>query len=649
MSSRGGGGAANDNAKRRRAYIGNLRYRPDLPARLHTDLFVPHRLDVINYPPAHHGATAATPGGGGSTGGISIVYRARNDNAGGFCGGGGGKRSNAHALVEFRDVDYAVRILDGVVFDGRTLRVCRERTVGGGGSNNIGGGIGRGGGGFGSGRWAGKGDDDRRGLDRRRDHPPTAPTFRDVAEEAASRPNDVLIGLEDDGDFLDEEATIVDRIRRAVATEFDEGGGSDVTSTAIACTSAVTLVLSSMEALGLGVAGEDDVDDDGGGDGSTSSDGGGSLTNGDFHTRLRLPLSDLLREYGERDVDWMNDRPRRRQRQQKRQYSSTDELREDAKVETKDDYSTGDDYQSRLRMPLSKLLAEYGEQDDDWNKEGGRMHSSTNRGCASGGKHQTTIIDAKNGPPSRISRVKRDEATAGQGMLAHHGKASVHLELESFGYKYGAPPHARNGFTYTRPLPPLDIRDLDRALGHVSKFNGLSYLVRRSLLNPSRRDDDHDDNKEEDGVDGGDAAMKTTTKEDERSPMRRRADEIADEIVKVLVESIDEGGHGPVSPLTMTISIGSEYGRHRSVVLVEHLAVVLRARLRRNDGSRYDGVVDHSGIVRQPVSVGTRHRDLDARHQDEEAFGEDLKRDARKAAKAKTRQMRSSGWDDDGW
>jgi len=143
--------------------------------------------------------------------------------------------------------------------------------------------------------------------------------------------------------------------------------------------------------------------------------------------------------------------------------------------------------------------------------------------------------------------------------------------------------------------------------------------------------------------------------------MRRRADEIADEIVKVLVESIDEGGHGPVSPLAMTISVGSEYGRHRSVVLVEHLAVVLRARLRRNDGRRFDGVggdatggdddrgPGSNGIVRQPVSVGTRHRDLDARHQDEEAFGEDLKREARKAEKAKTRQMRSTGWDDDGW
>ena len=61
----------------------------------------------------------------------------------------------------------------------------------------------------------------------------------------------------------------------------------------------------------------------------------------------------------------------------------------------------------------------------------------------------------------------------------------MHLELLSFGYKYGSAPHCtRDCFTYARPLPTLNVRDLDRVPGHVSKFNGLSYLVRRSLLNP---------------------------------------------------------------------------------------------------------------------------------------------------------------------
>lgn len=110
--------------------------------------------------------------------------------------------------------------------------------------------------------------------------------------------------------------------------------------------------------------------------------------------------------------------------------------------------------------------------------------------------------------------------------------------------------------------------------------------------------------------------------------------------------SINEGGHGPISPLTMTISIGSEYGHHRAVVLVEHLAVILRARLRRNDGKGYNendvvGKVQN-GIVRELVSVDTRHRDVDAHHKDEEAFGDDLKREVRSAEKARRRQVREN-------
>ena len=64
----------------------------------------------------------------------------------------------------------------------------------------------------------------------------------------------------------------------------------------------------------------------------------------------------------------------------------------------------------------------------------------------------------------------------------------------------------------------------------MSKFNGLSY---------------------DDVVYGNDeGGGKTTTKAKEDgegcSLMRRRADNIADEIIKALVESRDEGGHGPV-------------------------------------------------------------------------------------------------------
>ena len=159
-------------------------------------------------------------------------------------------------------------------------------------------------------------------------------------------------------------------------------------------------------------------------------------------------------------------------------------------------------------------------------------------------------------------------------MLARYSWAPVHLKLSSFGYQYGAGPHcSQDGFTYACPLPTLDVRDLNRVLGHVSKFNGLSYLVRRSLLNPpgGRANDHHrrdcdgdcDDNNIYDD-DGERGATTTKAKEDGegRSPMRQCMYDIADKIIKVLVKLIDKGGHGPVSPLTMTVSVGSKYGRH---------------------------------------------------------------------------------------
>ena len=260
----------------------------------------------------------------------------------------------------------------------------------------------------------------------------------------------------------------------------------------------------------------------------------------------------------------------------------------------------------------------------------------------------TAIEFGGNGSGARTSDGRH------RGMLAHYGRASMHLKLSSFGYKYSAAPHcSRDGFTYACPLPTLDVCDLDRVSGHVSKFNGTSYMVRWSLLNPLGRHANDDrrrncngdcDNDNIYGKDGGRGATTTKAKEDGkgRSPMRLHTDDITNKIIKALVKSIDKGGHGPVSPLTMMVFDGTQYRRHRLVVLVEHLVVVLQARLRRNDGHRFNDDMSTNGIVRQPVRAGTRHRDMDARHQDEEAFGEDPRQESCKAEKAMTKQMRSA-------
>ncbi len=463
--------------------------------------------------------------------------------------------TSAYALIEFADVDYAIQVLNGVQFDGRILRVSREKTnfgsnSGGGG----GGGFGRNkGGGFGSSRWAGN-DDDRGGNNRQQRKKPQT-------SSAATTTNNIPLNRRD-------EESVVRQVKNIVSNEIKES--DDEVTAAIACTAAMTL-LSSVDAFGL----DGDDDDD-------------ANSNDEFQTRRNLPISELLAEYGEQDVHWKTNKP------------SSNSVEDE-------DSSSNVPFKSRLQ-PLSDLLAEYGEQDVNWKKQQEHQHN----------------------PMSSKQSNNTDN-----GMLAPFGKAPIHLEIMSFGYKYNAPKNSK-GFSFAHPLPPIDIRDLDRAPGSVSKFNGLSYLVKRKLLNPSKKNDDDND----DDNDGEESSSQT------QSPMRQRTNTIADEIIKVLVEAIDEGGHSAINPLTMTVSVGSEYGRHRAVVLVEHLAVVLRARLRRNDGKSFGGTSNNNGIVKQPVSVGTRHRDVEAHHKDEEAFGEDLKRQERAAEKARRRQAAELDWDD---
>eukprot|EP00984_Skeletonema_dohrnii_P037883 scaffold40447_cov228-Skeletonema_dohrnii-CCMP3373.AAC.2 len=559
--------------RRRRAYIGNLRPRPNLTQSLYNDLILPHCLQIKNYPEGE---------------GI-IVGQPKTHQ----------KVSSAYALVEFVDVDYAIQVLNGVQFDGRILRVCREKTNLG---SSSGGGGGKKGGSFGSSRWAG--DDDR----QHHHHQHNQRRSRNPQTSSSSSAQQTT-GSAVQSSSGDDEESVTEQVKTMIANEIKES--EDEVTAAIACTAAMTL-LSSIDAFGLDDNNPPNSTNNDANDDSpvTSTPQQEDMTNNDFKSRCTLPMSELLAEYGEQDVHWKTNKPEKT--------------------------VADDDGNTPFKSCLSDLLAEYGEQDVDWRKQQQQQQQEQQSEVSCGSNSKQTASTKQNN--------KNDD----NGMLAPFGKAPIHLEIMSFGYKYNAPKNSK-GFSYAHPLPPIDIRDLTRAPGHVSKFNGLSYLVKRSLLNPSKASSSNDDDDNDGGEDSGNTPPT-------QSPMRQRTNAIADEIIKVLVEAIDEGEHSAINPLTMTISVGSEYGRHRAVVLVEHLAVVLRARLRRNDGKSFTDSSEscstsNNGIVKQPVSVGTRHRDVEAHHKDEEAFGEDLKRQERAAEKAKRREaIELNGWDDgSGW
>ena len=266
--------------------------------------------------------------------------------------------------------------------------------------------------------------------------------------------------------------------------------------------------------------------------------------------------------------------------------------------------SKGFDFYSRCQMDLSKLMEEFGKEDPDWKKQVATENISS-----------TTTSTTNDG---------NDYC-----MLQPNGKAPIHVDLVSFGYKYGSPKQSREGWSHFYPLPPIDCRvDLQRAPHYVAKLSGLSYQCKRVLLSQTIEENDenpnNDDTKDKNEVqDTNDLDDKRTEKKGKVYQMK--SEEIAKEVWSALIEAIDDGHHGHANPLKMTIFVGSEYGRHRSVVLVELLAQTLRSLLRKNN--------DDTKRITQPISIGTRHRDVDQNHRDEEAFGKDLRREHDKKKK----------------
>ena len=219
----------------------------------------------------------------------------------------------------------------------------------------------------------------------------------------------------------------------------------------------------------------------------------------------------------------------------------------------------GGDFLSRSQKPLSELLADYGEQDPDFQKV-----------------VPTTVPDE--------TTTKERQREDYNNRLTLEGKAPIHVQVTSFGYIHGVPSEVRSGgWSHAHPLSPMDCRDLPQVPHYMGRQDGLSPHVKRALLNARDKDDD--------------------TKRDDS--VRKCANELASKMFDALYEAIEAGGYGHASPLRMTIYVGSENGRHRSVVVCELAATALRKLLRSNKDNR----------ITQPVSVGTRHRDIERRQQ----------------------------------
>jgi hypothetical protein len=255
------------------------------------------------------------------------------------------------------------------------------------------------------------------------------------------------------------------------------------------------------------------------------------------------------------------------------------------------------EFYSRCKLSLDNLMQEYGSYDPDYEKMKAMQVSSS--------------------PSSSVLAAENKCNAQSIGMLASNGNAPIHVEVVSFGYKYSVPPQARDGWSHSNPLSPIDCRDLPRCPHYVAKLSGLNHKVKRAMLS-LEKDDDTEISDDECDVESSPSI----------NPLVGKSEEVSESIISALEEAINEGGHGYAFPLEVTIFLGSQYGRHRSVVLCEIVAQRIRNLLRRNEGAR----------ISQPVSVSTRHRDVDKKHRDEEAFGADLRREHDAEMKRKKKQ-----------
>ena len=298
-------------------------------------------------------------------------------------------------------------------------------------------------------------------------------------------------------------------------------------------------------------------------------------------------------------------------------------------------------FHERCNLNINQLMEEYGDHDPNFENMKVDLSLNTSSNQPPTNNHSTTLSSL---PPSTRNSDNKEKSSESyyntdSGMLAPNGSAPIDVELVSFGYKYSVPPQARQGWSHSNPLSPIDCRNLPRCPHYVAKLSGLSYKVKKAFLSKdyyldaknSRSEGGDDDignngetNDDDEDVQNRDNDDNTTL----TNPLVAQSNQIAQTILKAIEEAINDGNHGYAFPLQAIVFIGSEYGRHRSVVLCENVATNTRKLLRVNEGDR----------IAVPVSICVRHRDVDKQHRDGEAFGDDLRRAHEAEVKRKKKQ-----------
>lgn len=221
--------------------------------------------------------------------------------------------------------------------------------------------------------------------------------------------------------------------------------------------------------------------------------------------------------------------------------------------ENDDDYIKEEPTSFQLK-PMADLLADFGQADPNW---------------------KNLYVDTS----LQQQGQQKDQGTTNR--LGFKGKAPIHICFQSFGFSRGAPKRMA-GWSHSQPLLPLDCRDCPTVPGYLAWRDGLSGEVKRAFQYQKLQE--------------GQPSLQDFARETVASQ------------TWVALKEAQQAGHGYASPLEMTIHVGSESGRHRSVVACEWAATELRKMLRTNVND----------VILQPVSVGTMHRDVELQRQQQQ-------------------------------
>ena len=382
----------------------------------------------------------------------------------------------------------------------------------------------------------------------------------------------------------------IDRASQAMASvvqkEITKASTADEKiNAAIASTAAATTMASLMNSIGFAAARQQTISND-----DDKPEAKQTALNFSSFAKGQN-MADLLGDLGERDPKWKE--------KQFPNFSEEDDNDNTCTPAEPPSFSAFCEGQNK-----SDLLAGFGQADPHWKQK---------------------VIVEEEVPVKKTSEkpATQKQQKTSLSKLAPHGKAAIHLSIESFGVAHGAPSRGardRSGSPHTQPMEWLDVGDsiTDPVPEHLEFHDGLRSGVIKRLLKTAPLATEKDNTTSGIGWDDEDDDTSVDLQNIKDFSRYCRDHLAGTKIFPSLLEAIHEGGHGYVNPLTMRFSIGSFLGRHRSVVATETIAQQLRYLLRNhNESILPSSTKNYNPKDRRPitcsVSVGTVHRDVNKR------------------------------------